>query len=99
MGNELAIIVEEEKMPRKETGFTCPCMKEPIKLREKKGTLTWIKQQGDPVQEGELICEGEVEKKVVEFFAPCDGVLIRRCLEDGEVFQAGTVLGYLAPLD
>lgn len=95
MNSQIAIIVEHEKMPRKEPGRTCQCMNEPIDLQTKKGELTWVKQEGDKVREGELICEGEVEKKVVEFFAPCDGVLTQCCIGDGEVFQAGAVLGYI----
>lgn len=93
---EIPIIVEDEKMPRKGPDCTCKCMNEGIKLQEKKGILTWIKKEGDLVREGELICEGEVEKKIVEFLAPCGGVLTRCAIADGEVFTAGTVLGYIA---
>ena len=90
-----AIIVEEEKMPRKDPKRTCKCMDEPVKLAAKKGALTWVKDVGESVKEGELICEGEVEKKVVEFFAPCGGVLVEQCIQDDEIFTAGDVLGYI----
>lgn len=92
---QIPILAEDEKMPRKEPGRTCQCMNEPVNLQTKKGVLMWIKKEGDPVREGELICEGEVEKKVVEFLAPCGGVLSQRCIGDGEVFQAGSLLGYI----
>lgn len=95
MSRNIAIIAEDEKKPRKEPGCACQCMNEPVNLQNKKGILMWSKREGDKVKEGELICEGEVEKKVVEFLAPCDGRLIQRCIGDGEVFQAGTVLGYI----
>ena len=39
----------------------------------------------------------EVEKKTVEFLAPCDGVLTQQCVGDGEVFTAGDILGYVRP--
>lgn len=90
-----AIVVEEEKMPRKDPKRTCKCMNEPVKLAAKKGTLMWVKQEGDAVRKGEILCEGEVEKKIVEFLAPCDGVLTEQVIKDGEVFTAGDVLGYV----
>lgn len=92
-----AIIVEAEKMPKKDPAKTCKCMNEPVKLESKKGTLFWVKQTGDTVKKGEVICEGEVEKKTVEFPAPCDGVLTQQCVGDGEVFTAGDILGYVRP--
>ena len=90
------IIVESEKMPKKDPAKTCECMNEPVKLESKKGTLFWVKQTGDTVKKGEVVCEGEVEKKTVEFLAPCDGVLTQQCVRDGEVFTAGDVLGYVS---
>lgn len=92
-----AIIVEAEKMPKKDPAKICKCMNEPVKLESKKGTLFWVKQTGDTVKKGEVICEGEVEKKTVEFPAPCDGVLTQQCVGDGEVFTAGDILGYVRP--
>lgn len=92
-----AIIVEAEKMPKKDPAKICKCMNEPVKLESKKGTLFWVKQTGDTVKKGEVICKGEVEKKTVEFPAPCDGVLTQQCVGDGEVFTAGDILGYVRP--
>lgn len=92
-----AIIVEAEKMPKKDPAKTCKCMNEPVKLESKKGTLFWVKQTGDAVKKGDVVCEGEVEKKTVEFLAPCDGVLTQQCVRDGEVFTAGDILGYVRP--
>lgn len=89
------IAVAPEMMPRKDPKRTCKCMNEPVKLETKKGTLTWIKNVGDTVKAGELICEGEVEKKIVEFIAPCDGIVAEQCIKDGEVFTAGSILGYI----
>lgn len=90
-----AIIVEPEMMPKKDPKRTCKCMNEPVKLATKKGILTWIKEVGDQVKAGEVICEGEVEKKILEFTAPYDGILIEKCINDQQVFTAGSVLGYI----
>ena len=90
-----AVVVAEEKMPRKDPKRNCKCMNKPVKLAAKKGAITWVKNVGDPVKEGELICEGEVEKKIVEFLAPCDGILTEQCILDDEVFTAGDILGYI----
>ena len=90
-----AIIVGHEMMPRKEPGRTCDCMNRPISLDSKKGVLSWLKDEGDEVKAGETVCEGEVDKRVIEFEAPCDGILVKQCIKEGQVFTAGTVLGYV----
>ncbi|NLD20556.1 MAG: hypothetical protein GX663_10015 [Clostridiales bacterium] len=92
---KIAIIVEAEKMPKKDLKRTCKCMNEPIELNTKKGVLTWLKSIGDDVKQGDVICEGEVEKKVMEFTASDDGILTDQCIKDGETFAAGSILGYI----
>ena len=57
------IIVPEQIMPKPLPWRNCECMKHPVDLKEKKGTLTWLKAVGDSVSEGEVICEGEADKK------------------------------------
>ena len=46
-------------------------MTEPIDLSENKGLIIWNKAVGDHVEKDEPICEGEVDKKVIELRAPC----------------------------
>lgn len=89
------IIVPDQIMPKPMPWRNCQCMKEPIDLAAKKGTLTWLKEVGESVTEGEVICEGEADKKTVEITAPCSGRLIERTIEDECVFRAGDVLGYI----
>ena len=89
------IIVGHEMMPRKEPGRTCECMNRPVEMESKKGIVSWLKDEGDEVKAGETICEGEVDKLVVEFESPCDGILANQCIKEGQVFTAGTVLGYV----
>lgn len=91
----MAIVVEKEMMPKKDPQRTCKCMNEPVKLASQKGIITWIVKPGQEVKAGEVLCEGEVEKKIVEFTAPYDGVLTEQCIKDEQVFTAGTVLGYM----
>lgn len=89
------IIVPDQIMPKPMPWRNCQCMKEPIDLAAKKGTLTWLKEVGESVTEGEVICEGEADKKTVEITAPCNGILIEKAIEDECVFRAGDVLGYI----
>ena len=44
---------------------------------------------------GEAICDADVEKKTVEFVAPCDGVLVEQCIPEGGIFTTGAVLGII----
>ncbi len=89
------IIVPESLMPKPQPYRNCECMKQPVDLVTKKGTLTWLKRLGDRIEKGEVICEGEVDKKTVEITAPCSGMLVEQTIEDEFVFRAGDVLGYI----
>ena len=58
------------------------------------GTLaSWLKQEGDRVEEGEVIAEVETEKITNELESPVSGV-IRKIMveEDTEEIPVGTVL-------
>ena len=39
--------------------------------------VRWLKNEGDPVKKGEIICEVETEKAVFEVEAPQDGLLLK----------------------
>ena len=91
----LAIVVPESMMPRKDPDNPCPCQDRPVEFTVKKGVLSWFYEVGDTVPAGEILCEGEVEKKAVEFPAPRTGVLVEQTVAEDEVFAAGDVLGYL----
>jgi len=39
--------------------------------------VRWIKAEGEPVRQGEVICEVETEKAVFEVVSPVDGVLLK----------------------
>lgn len=58
--------------------------------------MEWFKNVGDTVTQGEVICEGEVEKKALEFTAPCGGVLDEICISGEDMFSMGDILGYIS---
>lgn len=91
----IEIIVPGSLMPKPQPYRNCECMKQPIDLNTKKGTLTWLCEIGETIAEGQTIAEGEADKKTVEITSPCHGVLVEKCIEDEFVFQAGDVLGYI----
>ena len=94
--NKCAIIVPEFVMPKKDLEHPCPCQDIAVKLTYKKGKLFhWLKKTGEYVELDEVICEGEVEKKSVEFVSPCKGRLAEQCVDTGDVFEAGAILGYV----
>lgn len=90
-----AVTVPGELLPKPEPYRNCQCMKEPIDLEANRGIVMWLRSVGDMVQKDEVICEGEVAKKTVEFRAPCSGILAEITIEDKYVFRAGMILGYI----
>ncbi len=58
------------------------------------GTLmAWRKNEGDAVQEGEIIAEVETEKITNDLEAPVSGVISKILIEEGtEEIDIGTVL-------
>ncbi len=61
--------------------------------------LSWDIEEGDTVEEGELIAEVESEKSVAEVDAREHGTLRRVYLEVGESVPPGTPIGIVAPAD
>lgn len=87
------IVVPSSLLPRPDRD--CACMKIPVDLTAKKGVLTWLVEVGEPVRQGQVVCEGEVDKKTVEIEAPCGGILLEKQIEDEYVFGAGDILGVI----
>ncbi|CQR70921.1 hypothetical protein SOV_44330 [Sporomusa ovata DSM 2662] len=90
-----AILVPSCAMPKRSLEKTCSCQDKPTGLRYKTGKLLWLKDIGEFVSKDEAVCEGEIEKKVFDFCAPCDGYLVEKCIEDQEEFLYGDILGYV----
>lgn len=55
----------------------------------------WVKAEGDPVKEGDLLCEIETEKAIFEVEAECDGVLLKILVAGGETAPTLSVIGYI----
>jgi pyruvate dehydrogenase E2 component (dihydrolipoamide acetyltransferase) len=55
--------------------------------------VAWHKQEGDRVEEGEVIADVETEKIVNELESPVSGVIRKFLVEEGtEEIEVGTVL-------
>lgn len=93
-GEGFPITVPEQMMPKQDPERDCECMHRPVDITEHSGVIWWQKQDGAYVRRGELLAEGEIDKKTIEFFAETDGILIKELLDE-EVFTYGTVLGYI----
>lgn len=89
------IIVPESAFPKKDPENPCPCQFRPFQIKDKKGEIFWLVEKGERVCENQVICEGEVEKKTLEFLAPADGILSEICIADEENFRAGDILGFI----
>jgi pyruvate/2-oxoglutarate dehydrogenase complex dihydrolipoamide acyltransferase (E2) component len=57
--------------------------------------LQWNKQKNEKVVKGEVVCEVETYKSVVQVEAPIDGVLADLKFSPGEVVNLSDVLGYI----
>ena len=90
----MPILVPERMMPRPDSDRDCECMHRPVEITETSGVIHWMKRDGEEVRKGELLAEGEIDKKIIEFYADMDGFLSKELLDE-EVFTYGTVLGYI----
>ncbi len=89
------IVVPRIVMPKKDEENPCPCQDIPVKLEFKTCHLSWLYDIGDYVRRGQVICEGEVEKKAFGIQAPCTGHIVEKCLDDDDDFTVGDILGYI----
>jgi len=60
------------------------------------GTIArWLKAEGDPVTEGEIIVEIETAKAMEEVPAPVTGILARILLAEGETAEVHTEIALI----
>lgn len=57
--------------------------------------VRWLKEEGQPVEQGEALVLVETAKASVELPAPASGVLRRILCRAGEEVPVGTILGYI----
>jgi pyruvate dehydrogenase E2 component (dihydrolipoamide acetyltransferase) len=58
--------------------------------------ITWVKQEGDQVRAGDVICEVNSDKVEMEVESPADGTLVRHAAAEGEVVPVGAPIATLA---
>ncbi len=63
---------------------------------EKATITTWMKEEGDPVRKGEVVCIIETDKVNFEVEAPESGVLVKVMAEEGAVLPVGAPLAVVA---
>ncbi|HEX7243848.1 MAG TPA: pyruvate dehydrogenase complex dihydrolipoamide acetyltransferase [Longimicrobiaceae bacterium] len=61
--------------------------------------VTWLKNEGDEVKEGDLLAEVETDKATMELVARGSGVLRKRMIGDGDTANVGTVIAVIAGAD
>ncbi|HET7232266.1 MAG TPA: pyruvate dehydrogenase complex dihydrolipoamide acetyltransferase [Longimicrobium sp.] len=60
---------------------------------------TWLKNEGDPVKEGDVLAEVETDKATMELVARGSGVLRKRMIGEGDTANVGTVIAVIAGAD
>jgi pyruvate dehydrogenase E2 component (dihydrolipoamide acetyltransferase) len=60
---------------------------------------TWLKKEGDQVNEGDVLAEIETDKATMELVARGSGVLRKQLIKDGDSAPVGTVIGVIAGAD
>jgi pyruvate dehydrogenase E2 component (dihydrolipoamide acetyltransferase) len=58
--------------------------------------ITWVKQEGDQVRAGDVICEVNSDKVEMEVESPADGTLVRHTAAEGELVPVGAPIATLA---
>jgi pyruvate dehydrogenase E2 component (dihydrolipoamide acetyltransferase) len=61
--------------------------------------ISWLKKEGDQVNEGDVLAEIETDKATMELVARGSGVLRKHLLAEGSSVAVGTVIGVIAGAD
>jgi pyruvate dehydrogenase E2 component (dihydrolipoamide acetyltransferase) len=61
--------------------------------------ITWLKKEGDQVNEGEVLAEVETDKATMELVARGAGVMRKQLLGEGETANVGAVIAVVAGAD
>ena len=57
--------------------------------------IAWLKQEGEQVKRGDILCEIETDKATTELESFSEGVLLRQVAAAGSIVVAGTVIAYI----
>jgi pyruvate dehydrogenase E2 component (dihydrolipoamide acetyltransferase) len=58
--------------------------------------IAWVKQEGDQVGAGDVLCEVNSDKVEMEVESPADGTLVRHTASEGDVVPVGAPIAMLA---
>lgn len=61
--------------------------------------ISQLKQEGDPIQKGEVVFEVETDKVVSEVESPRNGVLLRYLFEEGDRVPVGQTVAVIKAED
>ncbi|HEY0019933.1 MAG TPA: pyruvate dehydrogenase complex dihydrolipoamide acetyltransferase [Longimicrobium sp.] len=61
--------------------------------------VTWLKNEGDDVKEGDVLAEVETDKATMELVARGSGVLRKRLIGEGDTSNVGTIIAVIAGAD
>ena len=54
--------------------------------------LKWLKQVGDQVTDGDVLCEVETDKSTMEVRSTIDGTIKEFRVKEGDIVPVGTIL-------
>ena len=57
--------------------------------------LKWLVEEGQEVRRGTLLAELETDKAATELECVAEGVLLKRCAEEGTAIEAGHIIAYV----
>jgi pyruvate dehydrogenase E2 component (dihydrolipoamide acetyltransferase) len=61
--------------------------------------VTWLKNEGDDVKEGDVLAEVETDKATMELVARGSGILRKRLIGEGETAAVASLIGVIAAAD
>ncbi|MDC7234024.1 MAG: hypothetical protein PQJ58_12395 [Spirochaetales bacterium] len=73
----------------------CDCRKTKLDMEFKAAILHQVAKQGETVQKGAVLFEGEVEKISFEVLSPAEGLLVEICFSDGDYCTFNEALAYI----
>ena len=57
--------------------------------------IKWLKEEGQAVQKGDVLCELETDKAATELESFVEGILLQQLVEAGSEIEIGTVIAYI----
>ena len=61
--------------------------------------LKWLKNPGDLVKRGDLLCEIQTDKATTELESVAQGTLLKQLVEEDAEVNVGTVIAYIGEPD